>query len=53
MRLKDETKKSAIRSATIRVVNKLGLEGASVSKIAKEADISAASIYTYFEIKTT
>jgi AcrR family transcriptional regulator len=51
MRLKDETKRSAIRSATIRVVNQLGLEGASVSKIAKEADISAASIYTYFDNK--
>jgi AcrR family transcriptional regulator len=51
MRLKDETKRSAIRSATIRVVSQLGLEGASVSKIAKEADISAASIYTYFDDK--
>ncbi len=51
MRLKDETKREAIRDATILVVNRLGLEGASISKIAKQADISAASIYTYFEDK--
>jgi len=44
-------KKTAIRKAAIRLINSLGLAGVSMSKIAKEANVSPATIYLYFENK--
>lgn len=51
MRMKDEDKIPRIYSAAIRIINSDGFEGCSMSKIAKEADISPATIYLYFENK--
>lgn len=51
MRIKDEDKVNRIYKAAIKVVNNDGFQGSSMSKIAKEADVSAATIYLYFENK--
>ena len=51
MRVKDEEKVNRIYRAAIKVVNSDGFQGSSMSKIAKEADVSAATIYLYFENK--
>lgn len=51
MRKRDETKKQALVAATIKVVNELGFAASSVSKIASEAGVSAATLYIYFENK--
>lgn len=51
MRIKDDEKIERIYRAAIHVVNSDGLQGTSMSKIAKEADVSAATIYLYFENK--
>ncbi len=47
MRTKDEIKKEALFNATIKIVNDIGFAASSVSKIAKEAKISPATIYIY------
>jgi AcrR family transcriptional regulator len=51
MRIKDENKQAALFEAAIKVVNDLGFASSSVSKIAKEAGISPATIYIYHENK--
>lgn len=51
MRHKSEIKRDAIAQATLRLVTELGFHGISMSKIAKEADVAAATIYIYFENK--
>lgn len=51
MRVKDEEKIPRIYHAAITVVNRYGLEGCSMSKIADEAGVSAATIYLYFDNK--
>jgi len=51
MRPRDENKTEAIYEATIQLVNEIGFSEASVSKIAKRANVSAATIYIYFENK--
>jgi AcrR family transcriptional regulator len=51
MRVKDEMKQEALFEATIKVVNEIGFASSSVSKIAKEAGISPATIYVYHENK--
>ena len=51
MRIKDEHKRAALIEATIKVVNEIGLASSSVSKIAKEAGVSPATIYVYYENK--
>jgi TetR/AcrR family transcriptional regulator, multidrug resistance operon repressor len=51
MRIKDEDKISRIYNAAIRIINRDGFEGCSMSKIAKEADIAPATIYLYFDNK--
>lgn len=51
MRLQDENKKKAIIESSVNLINSLGLAGVSMSKIAKEANVSPATIYTYFENK--
>ena len=51
MRVKDEYKKEAIFKASIKLVNTIGLSATSMSKIAKEAGVSPATIYVYFENK--
>lgn len=51
MRYKDEHKQNAIINATIRLVNEIGFVASSVSKIAKTANVSPATIYIYYKNK--
>lgn len=51
MRIKDDEKIDRIYRASIKVINRDGFQGSSMVKIAKEADVSAATIYLYFENK--
>src|SRR5258708_3844171 len=51
MRVKDEKKEQAIFDAAITPITTNGLADTSMSKIAKVADVSAATIYIYFENK--
>ena len=51
MRTKDESKEQAIREKAIEMIVKEGFEGLSMQKLAKEANISPATIYLYFKNK--
>lgn len=51
MRAKDEEKQAALFEAAVKVVNKIGFASSSVSKIAKEAGVSPATLYTYHKNK--
>jgi AcrR family transcriptional regulator len=51
VRPKDVKKRQAIRNAAVEEFIKGGLSGASVSKIAKRAGVSAGTIYLYFPNK--
>ncbi len=51
MRTKDDKKITALFEATVKLVNEIGFTSSSVSKIAKEAKVSPATIYVYYENK--
>ena len=51
MRNKDEKKEKAIYDAAIKLITANGFADTSMSKIAKAADVSPATIYVYFENK--
>jgi AcrR family transcriptional regulator len=51
MRLKDEDKQQRIKKAMVDLILRDGIDGISISKIAKEAGVSAATIYVYYESK--
>ncbi len=51
MRQKDELKQDALINATVKLVNQIGFVASSVSKIAKEAGVSPATIYIYYKNK--
>ncbi|MCP3873294.1 MAG: TetR/AcrR family transcriptional regulator [Desulfobacteraceae bacterium] len=51
MRTKDDIKQEALFEATVKLVNEIGFATSSVSKIAKEANISPATIYVYYKNK--
>lgn len=51
MRTKDEQKHDAICQAAIKLIQRDGFEATSISKIAKEAGVSPATIYIYFDNK--
>jgi len=51
MRIKDQHKQEAIIDATIKLVNEIGFASSSVSKIAKMANVSPATIYIYYKNK--
>ena len=51
MRIKDDKKQEALFLATIKVVNEIGFAASSVSKIAREAAVSPATLYIYFKNK--
>ena len=51
MRHKDENKQDAIIKATIKLVNEIGFVASSVAKIAKEANVSPATLYIYYQNK--
>ena len=51
MRTKDDQKKEALFKATVKLVNEIGFASSSVSKIAKEANVSPSTIYVFFKNK--
>ena len=51
MRIKDIQKQDAIIDATVKLVNEIGFVSSSVSKIAKKANVSPATIYIYYKNK--
>ena len=50
-RTRDQAKYDAIVNASIKLINELGFDGISISKIAKRAKVSPATIYIYFKNK--
>ncbi|MDH3322493.1 MAG: TetR/AcrR family transcriptional regulator [Flavobacteriaceae bacterium] len=50
-RVKSPEKRAALLEATLHLVNNNGFHNAPMSKIAKMADVSPATIYIYFENK--
>ncbi|MFW9848057.1 MAG: TetR/AcrR family transcriptional regulator [Candidatus Thorarchaeota archaeon] len=51
MRTRDQAKYDAIVKASVNLTNELGFDGISISKIAKKAKVSPATIYIYFKNK--
>jgi len=51
MRARDKNKEIAVIESAIKLTNRLGFVGVSIAKIAKEAGVSPATIYIYFENK--
>jgi len=51
MRRKDDNKQQNIKQAVIKLILAEGFHGASISKIAKEAGVSPATVYVYYENK--
>lgn len=51
MRTKDNEKEAALFEATVKLVNDIGFASSSVSKIAREAGVSPATIYVYHKNK--
>jgi len=51
MRTRDQAKYDSIVEASIRLTNTLGFDGISIAKIARDAGVSPATIYIYFENK--
>ena len=51
MRRKDDEKEKSIKEAVIKLILKEGFHGTSISKIAKEAGVSPATVYIYYENK--
>jgi TetR/AcrR family transcriptional repressor of multidrug resistance operon len=49
MRNKDENKEAIIREKAIEMIVEKGFDGLSMQKLAKEAGLSASTIYIYFE----
>lgn len=51
MRKKDDEKEKSIKEAVIKLILREGFHGTSISKIAKEAGVSPATVYIYFDSK--
>lgn len=51
MRRKDDEKEQRIKEAVIKIMLQEGFHGTSISKIAKMAEVSPATVYIYFENK--
>lgn len=51
MRKKDDGKQRKIKEAVIKLILTEGFHGTSISKIAKEAGVSPATVYIYYENK--
>jgi len=49
MKPKDSNKEQAIRKQAIEMIVKVGFDGLSMHKLAKAANLSASTIYIYFE----
>lgn len=53
MRKKDEDKERYIKEAVVKLIIQEGFHGTSISKIAKLAGVSPATLYIYYENKDT
>ncbi len=51
MRERDEQKQKVIKEKAMQMIVKLGIEGFSMQKLAKAANVSPATIYIYFKDK--
>ncbi len=51
MRKRDDEKEKSIKKAVIKLILHEGFHGTSISKIAKEAGVSPATLYIYFDSK--
>ena len=51
MRCKDPEKQQRIKTAMVHLFLREGIDGTSISKIAKEAGVSPATIYVYYNSK--
>lgn len=51
MRRKDDKKQQSIKQAVVKLILAEGLHGTSISKIAREAGVSPATVYIYYESK--
>lgn len=51
MRKKDDEKEKSIKEAVIKLILQEGFHGTSISKIAKVAGVSPATVYIYFQNK--
>jgi len=51
MRKKDDEKRNSIKKAVVEIILEHGMNGASISKIAKYAGVSPATVYIYYENK--
>ena len=51
MRTRDYDKQQRIKEALVHLILREGINGASVSKIAREAGVSPATIYVYYDSK--
>jgi AcrR family transcriptional regulator len=51
MRCRDEAKEKSIKDAVIKLILQEGFYGTSISKIAREAGISPATVYIYYDSK--
>ena len=49
MRRKDDEKQRCIKNAVVQLILEEGFQGASVSKIAKSAGVSPATVYIYYD----
>ena len=51
MRRRDADKERRVREAVVRLTLRDGMEGCSIAKIAREAGVSPATIYIYYDSK--
>lgn len=51
MRMKDDDKQNSIKNAVVQLILEEGFHGTSISKIAKEAGVSPATVYIYYQNK--
>ncbi|MEQ8201270.1 MAG: TetR/AcrR family transcriptional regulator [Syntrophomonadaceae bacterium] len=51
MRRKDDRKQQSIKEALLKLILSEGLQGASIAKIAREAGVSPATVYIYYDNK--
>ncbi|WP_018306539.1 TetR/AcrR family transcriptional regulator [Desulfitobacterium hafniense] len=51
MRKKDDEKQRCIKNAVVQLILEEGFQGTSISKIAKAAGVSPATVYIYYENK--
>ena len=51
MRTKDQEKQQRIKEAMVNLILREGIDGTSVSKIARDAGVSPATIYVYYNSK--